>query len=166
MMMEAKRSLFVLTALFIVLGAAVLNGCQLTDHSERGEVTTEGLNFPTSGYEKVDPADLPRISFDAPHMDMGKIVQGAQVETRFTFTNVGGRPLVITDVRSTCGCTVGKDWPKHPIKPGEEAHIDVSFDSEGRTGIQNKTITVVANTSPPSNVLTLSGEVVGPTATK
>ena len=166
MRMGATRTISSATALWLLLGANILGGCQLTDHSERGEVTTEALDFPTSGYEKVDPADLPRIAFDSTHKDMGMIVQGAQVETRFSFTNAGGGPLVITDVRSTCGCTVGKDWPKHPIKPGEKAHIDVSFDSEGRTGVQNKTITVVANTSPPSNVLTLSGEVVGPATTK
>jgi len=72
---------------------------------------------------------------------------------------------VISNVHSTCGCTVGKDWPKRPIPPGESGSIDVVFDSEGRNGRQEKTVTVVANTTPPSTVLTLTGEVVGPATT-
>lgn len=146
-----------------ILAAVALWGCQLTDHSERTEVTTEDIQFGRSGYEEVDPGELPRIEFPQREQDMGRVVQGAKVEKRFAFTNSGKSPLVISDVRSTCGCTVGKDWPKTPIAPGEGGEITVSFDSEGRTGTQHKTITVVANTEPASTVLTLKGEVVGPT---
>lgn len=146
-----------------ILAAVALWGCQLTDHSERTEVTTEDIQFGRSGYEEVDPGELPRIEFPQREQDMGRVVQGAKVEKRFAFTNSGKSPLVISDVRSTCGCTVGKDWPKTPIAPGEGGEITVSFDSEGRTGAQHKTITVVANTEPASTVLTLKGEVVGPT---
>ncbi len=142
-------------------------GCRLTDHSERdaNEVSTELLNFPASGYQDVDPEDLPQLTFDNPHADMGRVIQGARVDEVYTFTNTGGSPLVISDVRSTCGCTVGKDWPKDPIAPGEVGTISVSFDSEGRSGRQEKTVTVVANTTPPSTILTLTGEVVGPAGT-
>lgn len=145
-----------------VLLAALLSGCFLTDHSERGEVTTEDLNFPASGYEKLDAEDYPRITFDATQADMGKVVQGAKVQQRFTFTNTGGSPLVLSAVNSTCGCTVGKDWPKAPIPPGGSGSIDVTFDSAGRTGMQHKTVTVVSNALPASTVLTITGEVVGP----
>lgn len=152
--------------LFHLIAAVVLAGCQLTDHSERTEVSTEDIQFGRSGYEKVDPDELPRIDFPQREQDMGQVVQGAKVEKRFAFTNKGKSPLVISDVRSTCGCTVGKDWPKTPIAPGEGGEITVSFDSEGRTGAQHKTITVVANTEPASTVLTLKGEVVGPSPVK
>lgn len=139
-------------------------GCQLTDYSEEQntEVTTENLNFPASGYENVDPDELPRITFDSTNLSIGHIVQGARVEKTYTFTNTGGSPLVITDVRSSCGCTVGKDWPKEPIAPGTGGSISVTFDSNGQSGRQEKTITVVANTTPPSTLLTLTGEVAGP----
>ena len=151
---------------FVVLLVLCI-GCRLTDHSERdpSEVSTESLDFPSSGYENVDPDDLPQFTFDNTHADMGRVIQGARVDKIYTFTNTGGSPLVISDVRSTCGCTVGKDWPKQPIAPGETGTISVSFDSEGRSGRQEKTITVVANTTPPSTVLTLTGEVVGPAGT-
>lgn len=145
----------------LILGTT---GCQLTDYSEDRdtEVTTENLAFPASGYENVDPEELPRITFDSTQLSLGHIIQGAQVQKTYTFTNTGGSPLVITDVRSSCGCTVGKDWPKQPIAPGEAGSISVTFNSEGRSGRQEKTITVVANTTPPSTVLTLIGEVAGP----
>ncbi|MEO8588067.1 MAG: DUF1573 domain-containing protein [Flavobacteriales bacterium] len=154
-----------LSAFLILLMLA--SSCRLTDHSERdqNEVTTESLNFPASGYENVDPDDLPQLTFDSTQQDMGRIIQGAQVDKFYTFTNTGGSPLVITDVRSTCGCTVGKDWPKQPIAPGAGGTIAVSFNSEGRSGRQEKIVTVVANTTPPSTVLTLTGEVVGPAGT-
>ena len=139
-----------------------LSSCQLTDHSERGEVTTDDITFPKSGHEEVDLSEVPVIAFEATTVDMGKLIQGARVEKRYTFTNTGKTPLVIADVRSTCGCTVAQDWPKDPVAPGEGGTITVTFDSEGRPGIQSKAITVVANTNPPSTVLTLTGEVLGP----
>ncbi len=148
-----------LTYLLVGLSFA---SCQLTDHSERDEVSTQDINFGRSGYEEVDTDDLPVIAFDSTELKMGVVVQGARVERSFSFLNKGKSALVISDVRSTCGCTVGKDWPKTPIAPGTGGAITVSFDSEGRSGAQHKTITVVANTDPPSTVLTLTGEVVGP----
>jgi hypothetical protein len=139
----------------------LFSGCRITDHSE-GEVSTDDIIFPASGYEKVDPKDLPILTFDQTHFDMGKIIQGNTVEHRFNFRNTGRSALVITDVRGSCGCTVSKDWPRDPVKPGERGGITVTFDSEGRNGRQDRTVTVVANTTPPSTVLTLGGEVVGP----
>lgn len=140
--------------------------CMITDHSEKGhpddQVTSEFINHPASGYQDVDTDDLPVLTFEQSHFDMGRIVQGSKVEHRFMFQNTGGSALLISDVRASCGCTVGKEWPRYPVKPGDKAEIVVAFDSEGRVGVQNKTVTVVANTSPPSTVLTLTGEVIGP----
>ncbi|MDQ3100735.1 MAG: DUF1573 domain-containing protein [Bacteroidota bacterium] len=147
--------------IFLLIGL-VFSGCQLTDHSEKGEVTSDQINSPVSGYEDVDPEDLPQIKFNEVHQDMGQMVQGAKVTRKFTFTNTGGSALVLQDVRGSCGCTVSRNWPKHPIKPGEEGMIEVVFDSEGLSGRQNKSVTVIANTSPPSTALTITGEVMGP----
>lgn len=157
------------SALYLPLFLSLLlafSSCRITDHSERdpNEVSAENLNFPTSGYENVDPDDLPKFEFAYTHLDFGQIVQGTKVDSLYIFENTGGSPLVITDVRGSCGCTVGKDWPKQPVAPGDKASIRISFDSEGRSGRQDKTVTVVANTSPPSTVLTLTAEVVGPTS--
>ncbi len=154
----------------LILFPFILVSCMITDHSEEGDpdeqVTSEFVNHPASGYQEVDADDLPVLTFEELNFDMGKVVQGALVEHRFAFENTGGSALLISDVRASCGCTVSKEWPRHPVKPGEEASILVTFDSEGRVGVQNKTVTVVANTSPPSTVLTLTGEVIGPVPEK
>ena len=141
-----------------------LQSCQLTDHSEHdpNAITAEALNIPASGYQEVDIADLPRLAFDSTEKHFGKVAQGTLVEKSWSFTNEGNSDLVITDVRGTCGCTVGKEWPKAPVHPGEGGIVTVTFDSEGRSGLQDKTITVTGNTQPPTTVLLLKGEVVAP----
>ncbi|HRH38434.1 MAG TPA: DUF1573 domain-containing protein [Flavobacteriales bacterium] len=159
----SMKSLFTPFALAVACTVVLVSSCQLTDYSEHKDVTTDDINFGKAGYENVDKDKMPAITFDSQEHDMGKVVQGAQVVAAFKFTNTGGSPLVIADVRSTCGCTVAKDWPKTPILPGEGGSIGVSFDSNGREGSQHKVITVIANTEPPSTALTLIGEVIGPT---
>jgi hypothetical protein len=152
------------TAVLVIIAGAFVSGCRVTDHSERDPkaITTELLDQPASGYAAGDTADVPHMAFDSTTLDFGRIVQGAQVERTYRFINDGGSTLIITDVRSTCGCTVGKDWPKEPVSPGQGGTITVRFDSEGRGGHIDKAVTVTANTRPPTQVLRLTGEVVAP----
>ncbi len=147
-----------------VLALLAGTGCRVTDHTEKDPdaLTPELINIPASGFQVADSAMLPRFAFDSTRVDMGSISQGTRFEHAFRFRNVGGSQLVITDVRGSCGCTVSKDWPKQPIKPGEEGSIPVTFNSEGRSGHQDKTVTVTANTRPPTTVLYLTGEVLAP----
>lgn len=161
---QAAGVLHVIAGLWPLLIALALPACQLTDHTERdpNAITTEGLNIPASGYAEADSTQLPRFAFDSTVIHFGRVAQGAQVEKVFSFTNTGKGDLIIADVRGTCGCTVGKDWPKHPVHPGEGGSITVRFDSEGRSGVQDKAITVTANTQPPTNTLLLKGEVAAP----
>jgi hypothetical protein len=151
-------------SLILFLGVAAVCGCRNTDHSERSpdEVTSEVINVPTSGFQEEDTARMPRFAFDSTTLDMGRVSQGARITKVFRFTNAGGSPLVITDVRGSCGCTVGRDWPKDPVAPGASGAITVSFDSEGRNGVQDKSVSVRANTRPPTTVLRLRGEVIAP----
>lgn len=154
--MESTACLIALS----VASALVFASCQVTDHSEEQGITTQDMAIPSSGYDKLDPATLAAITFDTTAMDMGRVAEGAQVEKVYGFVNSGKRDLIITDVRGSCGCTVGKDWPRNPVPPGSRGSITVAFDSQGRPGMQHKTITVVANTNPMTTVLTLNGEVV------
>ncbi|MBX2982837.1 MAG: DUF1573 domain-containing protein [Flavobacteriales bacterium] len=141
-----------------------LTSCRLTDHSENDAdaISPKDLQIPASGYKEADPSRMPRIKFDSTEMNMGRIAEGVQVEKVYSFTNTGKTDLVITDVRGSCGCTVAKNWPRMPVAAGEQGAITVNFNSEGRPGVQHKTITVVANTTPPTTVLTLKGDVVAP----
>lgn len=147
----------------VLLALASLTGCLLTDHSENTDgISTTDMQIPASGYQSGDASRQPVISFDSTALDMGRMAEGVQVERTYSFVNTGKIDLVITDVRASCGCTVAKNWPRMPIAPGARGAITVGFNSQGRPGKQHKTITVVANTTPPTTVLTLSGEVISP----
>lgn len=153
----------VLPMAFMALVTLLFSACRITDHTEEdGTITTNNMEVPASGYKDMDPSMRPVLTFDSTARHMGKIAEGVQVEKIYGFVNTGKTDLVITDVRGSCGCTVAKNWPRMPVAPGEHNAITVSFNSEGRPGVQHKTITVVANTDPPTSVLTLSGEVVAP----
>jgi hypothetical protein len=126
------------------------------------EITTELINNPNTAQEEaVDPETAPVIQFENEVYEFGQITQGEKVQHSFTFTNSGKSNLIIASASGSCGCTV-PSWPKEPIAPGETGQIDVVFDSNGKQGKQNKTVTLVANTVPNKTVIALKGEVLVP----
>lgn len=95
---------------------------------------------------------LPVMSFEKSEHDFGNIVQGTPQETVFKFTNTGNGPLIITDARSSCGCTVPQ-YPKNtPIAPGDSGELVVKFNGSGQNQV-TKTVTVTANTEKGSELL-------------
>lgn len=100
-----------------------------------------------------------KIKFDTDSHDFGTINEGVQATYEFTFENVGDEPLVITQVRPSCGCTT-PEWSKEPIQPGDEGVIKAIYNSKGRPGRFHKSITVYTN-EPESNtkVIFIKGEV-------
>lgn len=95
----------------------------------------------------------PVISFEKTEHDFGKIKQNQPVETIFKFTNTGEVPLVITEVQSTCGCTV-PEKPAEPIAPGKTGEIKVRFNGSGKNQI-SKSITIGSNTIEQKTILTI-----------
>ena len=89
---------------------------------------------------------LPVIQFDKTEHDFGNINEGDKVSTEFIITNTGDADLVIVSAVGSCGCTVPEP-PKEAIKPGEYAPIKVTFDSTGKPGQQEKTVTITSNTA-------------------
>lgn len=100
---------------------------------------------------------FPKMVFEKTEHDFGTIKRGTPVETIFTFTNQGDAPLVITNVQSTCGCTV-PEKPEQPIAPGESGHIKVNFNGSGSNQVQ-KSVTVTANTETGTQTLTIRANV-------
>ncbi|MBU2916236.1 MULTISPECIES: DUF1573 domain-containing protein [Reichenbachiella] len=94
---------------------------------------------------EVIPAG-PHISFITSSYDFGDITQGDKVNYTFEFTNDGNQPLLLSNVQTTCGCTASS-WPREAIAPGESSKIDVTFNSRGKIGHQNKVITITSNAS-------------------
>jgi hypothetical protein len=104
-------------------------------------------------------ANPPGMKFKYVTHDFGKLPQGDKVTYKFNFINNGKSPLIIADAHASCGCTIPV-WPKAPIKPGDSGQIVVTFSSIGKIGLQDKMVTIIANTNPPQNVVHLVGEVI------
>jgi hypothetical protein len=100
------------------------------------------------------------MTFGEPTHDFGKIMDGDKVEHVFVFENTGSEPLVISNAKGSCGCTV-PDWPKDPIKPGATGEIKVVYNSKGKGKVggknENKTVTITANTTPPETRIFVKG---------
>ncbi len=92
--------------------------------------------------------------------DFGSVGEGAVVEYNYRFKNVGDKPLVVSEVHASCGCTV-PEKPEEPIKPGEIGFIKVKFNSDGRPGEVHKSVSVSSNANPGFPTLLLKGHVEG-----
>lgn len=100
------------------------------------------------------------MKFESMNHDFGTIASGEKVEHTFKFTNVGSTDLVISDAKASCGCTV-PSYTQTPVKPGDTGEVKVSFDSAGKTGKQNKNVTITANTEKGTEVLNFTANVEG-----
>lgn len=99
----------------------------------------------------------PEITFEKLVHDFGKVVQGDKTEHEFRFTNTGKEPLIISDVRSSCGCTV-PEWPRNPVLPGASAFVKVKYNSN-IVGTINKQVTIISNAANSPTVLRIAGSV-------
>jgi len=99
------------------------------------------------------------FTFSEELWDFKDINEGVLATHEFEFKNTGDVPLVITSARGSCGCTV-PDYPRTPIEPGAKGIIKVSFDSNGRPGRNDKTVTIDANTVPRTTVLKITSNVI------
>lgn len=100
-------------------------------------------------------ASAQEFKFDAETIDYGKIDKGADGARTFTFTNIGDQPLIIKDIKSSCGCTI-PEKPKKPILPNEKGTIKVSYNTN-ITGGFAKSITILSNVKNERTVLKIKG---------
>lgn len=142
-------SLAICSSLYFV---ACKNG---NDRVKASDVVTNPNTADGSG----DLQDLPVFEFETESHDFGKLREGEHVSYVFKFKNAGKRDLIISNQKTTCGCTVA-DYPKEPVKPGASGQITVAFNSEGKVGMNTKTVTLTANTQPNTKVLTIKAEVI------
>lgn len=99
-----------------------------------------------------------KIEFETTVIDYGTIEKGADGVRVFKFKNSGNAPLVVTSVKSSCGCTVPKK-PEAPVLPGETGEIEVKYDTK-RVNPIRKTITVTSNADTPTVALKIKGNVI------
>lgn len=110
----------------------------------------------------VEVNDGAGVKFEVEKHNFGEIAQNQPRTYEFVFTNTGTEPLIIKNVRTSCGCT-SKEWPKEPIMPGESNVIKATFNA-ARLGQFNKSITVSTNADKPIVMLYLKGVVVAETS--
>ncbi len=132
----------------------------------------QGANFPsTLPQNQAQPGQQPAvkqptkpalpatsINFKEPKKNFGKVLASSTNKHTFVFTNTGTEPLVISNAKGSCGCTVPK-WPKEPIAPGETGEISVEYKPAGQSGVQTKFVTITANTNPATTQLTITGDI-------
>ena len=147
----------------VALGMASCGDASSKVKNEEPTTTTVQETAPAKvEAEVVDAENAPIFSFNEESHDFGMIESGSSPKTVFTFTNTGKSPLIITNAKGSCGCTVPQ-WPKEPIAPGATGEIQVQFNSGTKKGNQTKTVTLTANTVPNTKVLTIKAQ-IKPTA--
>ena len=129
---------------------------------------TANSTTPTTPANNAKPAEpaapagpTTTMTFEETEFDYGIIDQGEKATHVYKFKNTGNEPLIISNAKGSCGCTV-PSWPKEPIPVGGTGEIEVSFDSKGKKGKQSKRVTITANTDPVQTFLTIKGEVNAP----
>lgn len=110
--------------------------------------------------KKIIPENgkYPVMTFEKNEHNFGTINAGSKVDYSFKFKNTGETDLLISRAVGSCGCTV-PEYPKTPVKAGETANIDVSFNSAGKRGNQQKSITIYTNTNSGIELLTIKASI-------
>ena len=162
--------------IYVLMAFAVFCSCNSSGESSTG--TTADSTATTTTTTPTDPSMAPPVdpanpempaepepgtaacSFEKTEHEFGKITQEKTVDYTFKFTNTGTEPLIISDARGSCGCTVPQ-YSKEPIAVGATGEIMVSFDPKGKSGVQRKTVTITANTNPARSTLNIVSEVEG-----
>ncbi len=170
--------LVLLTGLFIILGscknkadekriAELESRLAQLENNKAASAATQPAPTQSVTDEKPD-GPLPVLAFETTEYDFGTINEGKKVSYTYKLKNTGEAPLIIQNAQPSCGCTV-PDWTRDPIPVGGTGFVKAEFDSQGKPGINNKTITVTANTWPKTTTLrfkamvTAKGDLKGPT---
>lgn len=111
-----------------------------------------------SGADSAVMAHMPVLQFADSVHDFGTIREGEVLEYKFAFRNVGKGPLLIGSAETSCGCTAS-DYPRDPVPPGGGGAITVRFKSAGKSGLQDKTVTLNTNAAPPVPKLRITADV-------
>ncbi len=160
-----RLSLFSVAIFALVLGLASCKN-EGADAAVASPAITATPDASTPAPAKAAPAvpagPSTTMTFAEPTFDFGEIMDGDKVEHIFTFTNSGKEPLIISNAKGSCGCTV-PEWPKDPIKPGEAGEIKVVYNSKNKGKVggkpETKTVTITANTNPPETRVFIKGTV-------
>ena len=141
-----------------------LSNCTQNGEERKIEAVEVGENAsiirnPVSMNQPIDTVNVAKMTFETLEYNFGTVNEGEKVRHEFKFVNTGKVPLLITEARSTCGCTVSK-YPEEPIEPGASEVIRVEFNTTGKINNQAKPVMITANTYPSVTELRVFGNVI------
>lgn len=139
----------------VILGIGALCLIAFTSCKDNAAKKIDESNVAVAAERDANSSKFPILQFEETEHDFGEIEAKTPVETVFNYKNAGDAPLVITDIKSSCGCTVPKDWSREPLAPGATGKFTVKFNGSGTNKI-TKTITVTANTEKGSEVVKIT----------
>ena len=139
----------------IMLGLGAMCLIAFVSCKENAAKKIEESNVVAAAERDAVASNFPVLEFDKKEHDFGEIEAKTAVETVFNYKNTGDAPLVITDIKSSCGCTVPQDWSKEPLAPGESGKFTVKFNGSGKNKV-TKSITVTANTETGKEVVNIT----------
>ncbi len=142
-------------------GSAAKDGAReaITNTVTPNAAPNAAANTPTPPAAEAAPTGpTTKMTFDETEFKFGTVDEGEVVAHTFKFTNTGSEPLIISNAKGSCGCTVPQ-WPREPIPVGESGSITVEFNSKGKKGPRNQKVTITANTDPVQSFVALVGEV-------
>jgi hypothetical protein len=120
------------------------------------------LGFAITATAQTD--NKPEFKFVSEKYDFGKIPLGKPVTTNFAYTNIGEQPLILTEVRPTCGCII-VDYTKTPVLKGQKGIIKITYSAAVVGGFTKATV-VTSNSKTPTKIITIIGEVLAPASPK
>lgn len=141
----------------MALAALALTSCK-----ENTALNIDAATAKKAELAHAESGKLPVAKFESLDHDFGTIKQGDKVEHTYKFTNAGTADLVLSDAKASCGCTV-PDWTKTPVKPGESGEVHVVFNSAGKSGDVQKTVTLTMNTEKGTETLNFKAKIEGGT---
>ncbi|OEK08882.1 hypothetical protein A8C32_01005 [Flavivirga aquatica] len=139
----------------IILGLSTLCLIAFTSCKENAAKKIDENNVAAAAVRDAGSSKLPVLKFEETEHDFGEIESKTPVETTFKYTNVGDAPLVITNIGTTCGCTVPQNWSREPLAPGDTGEFSVKYNGSG-SGKVTKQITVTANTEKGSEIVKIT----------
>lgn len=151
--------------LFLIVVVAAFASCGGNDEQRRqmkdkGLLSTDMVKNPYSG-DGLDTSaynQLPTMDFTDSVHDFGWLTEGAKAIHQFEFKNNGRTPLIISSAAGSCGCAVA-EYPKDPVAPGATGVINVEFNSAGKMGHQEKSVSVTTNSKKSVHILYIKADV-------
>ena len=152
-------SLLAVAALAISFSSCQTGNDEVTDAARNTIQTEAPTTTPNQPNVAVPAGPVTTLAFDeGGTYDFGTVTEGEIVTQTFNFKNTGSEPLIISDAKGSCGCTVPSK-PTAPIAPGEDGEITVQFNSKNKQGQRNQKVTITANTNPAQSFIYLTGTV-------